>query len=963
MLKALGGDELGGDTSGIRTGARPRWLRVCRALLLHFAAAHVLMVCRRERPKLLLTMGGAKGTRTPNPLLANNVLGGAGCGLAPNGWCSWQEPVCKDAQPLGSGWGRASQRGSIRFPTERLAACHPDCARQLRSAAAGVDQLRWTRSAAPLHSGPLRMAHERPDSRTSSIALADSGGKGDMADVFFGYPVYPNGPAEVMRATAKQLEAWGVKAQTWQSLHVDGRVVISKVLQAIDEAKCGVFDLTYLNSNVAFELAYCLARGKPVRIILDGSVSEAIPKFNELSTLKAVGYTKYFNSPELAAHLMSTAPWNDQRAAYDDLIEPSLPEVSDPRNALLYCPTYDPFEASSRLSTFVDDRRKSGSEVIVSDPRESSFEPITWLAPSIMRSAGVLVHFAGDHRNRSGVINTRHALTAGLAHGLDTPILMLGEPEYKVPFDYEGILKTYRFARECVQYAREWFDLLEFEQIDWQRPRRAPRNPLTLLKFGEHVAENELNELPDYFVETSAFNDVIDTRDTIYVGHRGTGKTANAIQALDRLRANKTILAVLIKPPAFEFPAMFEAVLGLPVGQRDYFFDALWRFVIQTEIGYAVLQMIESRGPSVPMSAAEEGFLSYVTAAPFDLRADISTRLEQTLNHLSTRVAGEGSAPETRRDLINEAFHTKALNGLRAALGGVLKDRKRVAILVDNLDKGWDRNADLALMARFILGLLVARGNVLRDFDRQDWWRNRVRLTVSIFLRSDIYHYLRTEAREPDKLPLSTVKWDDPSTLLHLLETRYEARSRRPGTDVWARVFPPSVDGMSTRDFITSTVQPRPRDLVVLANAAIASAIDRGNTVITANDLITARKVYSDYAFDALLVENGVTIPELNDALYSLLGSPSVLTRSDIHILLENAGIPSERIEAVVDKLLSVCLIGFETHDNEFVFPEVGRDADRARALAAKHEPDRMKRRFRIHNAYHPYLDITASTS
>ncbi len=66
------------------------------------------------------------------------------------------------------------------------------------------------------------------------------------------------------------------------------------------------------------------------------------------------------------------------------------------------------------------------------------------------------------------------------------------------------------------------------------------------------------------------------------------------------------------------------------------------------------------------------------------------------------------------------------------------------------------------MMARFILGLLVARGNLMRDFARQDWWRDKVKLTISIFLRSDIYHYLRMEAREPDKLPLSTVECETP---------------------------------------------------------------------------------------------------------------------------------------------------------------------------------------------------------
>lgn len=780
-----------------------------------------------------------------------------------------------------------------------------------------------------------------------------------MAQVFFGYPSQPSGPGDVMRTTSERLAEQGITTQTWQDLKIAGRVVVSSVLKAIDDAQSCIFDLTVVNSNVVFELAYAIAKGKSVRITLDKTVASAVSEFNELSTLKPLGYTAYFNSNDLSAGLLAERPWDDTTTAYDDFLEPVLAEDGAPKDSLLYCPTYDPFEASSRLNSFIDERQTRGTRVKVYDPKESSFEPITWLGPTLMGSAGVLVHFAGEHRSRAQVINARHAITAGFALGLEIPVLMLAEPEYKAPFDYETLLRTYRYPRECVHLARTWLDGVHFEGVDWRRPRRSPRNPLVALKFGEHVAENEADELPEYFVETSAFHDVLQTRDTIFVGHRGTGKTANALQALDRLRANKTNLAVLIKPPGFEFPAMFEAMMSLPTGQHDYFFDALWRFVIQTEMGAAILQRIESRGPHIPLSNDEQNFVDYAASAPFDLRSDISSRLEQTLMHLSQRVSTEDSS-SPRRNLINEASHADALSRLRAALGVVLKSEKRVAILVDNLDKGWDRNSDLNHMARFILGLLVARGNVLRDFDKQSWWRDRVRLTVSIFLRSDIYHYLRTEAREPDKLPLSTVKWKDPQTLLHVLESRFEAKSRgKSGDAMWGELFDLGPGGeQAIKDCLTGCVQPRPRDILVLINAAVSSAIDRGHLKVSADDMQIARRAYSDYAFDALLVENGVTVPELKQGLLSLLGVAPVLTVQEATEQFANAGINDDRVAAVIEKLVSVSFFGVEVHENAFEYPEVGTDMDRAQILAAKLQSVEGQRRLKIHDAYHPFLEV-----
>lgn len=784
-----------------------------------------------------------------------------------------------------------------------------------------------------------------------------------MATVFFGYPSKPPGPSHVMRATADLLRGQGLTAQTWEDLENGGRVVISGVLRAIDEAESCVFDLTYINSNVSFELAYALARGKPIRITIDRSVGSAIPSFNELSTLKPFGYTTYYNSSDLTATLLDQPPWGDDSTGYDDVLEPVLPEIAAPRDSLLYCPTYDPFEASSRLNSFIDDRRGRGLRLLVSDPKETSFEPITWLGPTVVGSAGVLIHFAGEHRTRAGVINARHAITAGLAVGLEVPVLMLAEEEYRAPFDYETLLRRYNYPQECVNLARTWLDEVSFEGVDWRRPRQSPRNPLVNLKFGEHVAENEAEELGEYFVETSAFHDVMQTRDTIFIGHRGTGKTANALQAFDQLRANKTNLAVLIKPPGFEFPAMFEAMRSLPAGQRDYFFDALWRFVIQTELGASILQRIESRGPHVPMSADERQFFDYAESAPFDLRSDISSRLEQTLQHLAQRVLTEDSS-STRRDLINEAFHAAALTQLRAALGAVLKTEKRVAILVDNLDKGWDRNSDFSEMARFILGLLVARGNVMRDFNKQSWWRDRVKLSMSVFLRSDIYHYLRTEAREPDKLPLSTVKWKDPQTLLHVLESRFEAKSGKEGSALWEEVFDVDLNAREAfKELLIDSVQPRPRDILVLCNAAISRAIDRGHVKVTLDDVRSAQRTYSDYAFDALLVENGVTIPELKDSLLSLLGAESVLSVQAVKRELVTAGIEPDRIDLLIDKLVAVSFFGIEVSHGVFDYPEVGTEMDRAKALATRVQPVEGERRLKIHNAYHPFLEILPAAS
>ncbi|TFC36406.1 hypothetical protein [Cryobacterium sp. TMT2-14] len=779
-------------------------------------------------------------------------------------------------------------------------------------------------------------------------------------NIFFGYPEYPTAQAEVMRATALGLRAAGENARTWQDLEVDGKLVIQQVLRAIDECDMAVFDLTLPNPNVLFEAGYAVGRGKPLWFVLDSTSRSHQRLWEELAILKEVGYTSYRNSQHLLDKFARQNPVQTLTAIYDDIIEPVLPENARERRSLFYCSTFEPFEASNRLSNLVDERRRRGLDVVVSDPSESSLNPITWFAPRIASAAGMLIHFAGPDRNRSVIHNNRHAFVGGLGLGLDTPVLMVAEGDYPAPFDYETQLSRYTSAEECLQLTREWLGDLTFEGIAWGTPRKSLQSQLGGIRFGEHVAENERAELADYFLETSGYHDVVAARDTIFIGHRGTGKTANASQAFEHVSANKTNLAILIKPPSFEFPAILAAVQKLPDLQHDYFFDSMWQFLIQTEVAAALLLRLRARNKSVPFSVDEQGFLDFVDGLPYDMTAELSVRLEQALAGLMQAMPDSG---ETDRNLINEAFHASSLAALRAQLGPVLKGKKRVAVFIDNLDKGWERGADFRVMARFILGLLTARGRVVMDFERHDYWRDTIKLTVAIFLRSDIYTYLRSEAREPDKLPISTIAWKDHETLRAVVEARFLTSEAKPGVaqELWQDYFANEVAGEPTADYLLRVTLPRPRDIVFFCNAAVARAVDRLHDRVLEEDFLEAESVYSQYAYEALLVENGVTIPEMEESLLAFIDSEAIASTGSRREALLAGGLAEERLNVVLKKLTSMSFFGVETAANVFEFPEVGSETKLAEARASKLEPRDDARRLQVHAAYHRFLGIQTS--
>ena len=115
------------------------------------------------------------------------------------------------------------------------------------------------------------------------------------------------------------------------------------------------------------------------------------------------------------------------------------------------------------------------------------------------------------------------------------------------------------------------------------------------------------------------------------------------------------------------------------------------------------------------------------------------------------------------------------------------------------------------------------------DFERHDYWRDTIKLTVAIFLRSDIYTYLRSEAREPDKLPISTIAWKDHETLRAVVEARFLTSEAKPedARELWETYLASEVAGEPTAEYLLRVTLPRPRDIVYFCNAAVARAVDR----------------------------------------------------------------------------------------------------------------------------------------
>jgi hypothetical protein len=333
-------------------------------------------------------------------------------------------------------------------------------------------------------------------------------------------------------------------------------------------------------------------------------------------------------------------------------------------------------------------------------------------------------------------------------------------------------------------------------------------------------------------------------------------------------------------------------------------------------------------------------------------------RLERLLDDLLDTLGNLPPGVTDAQAWLNERLHATSLHQLRALMGPALKDRQRIALLIDNLDKAWERDADREQQSRMILGLLSAVGRVERDFRREVGWRERVNVTLAVFLRADIFDVVREHAREPDKIRTLQVQWDDKELLARIIEDRYVAQRGEDAQpeELWSDFFCAKVRGRPTRDYLLWRSLPRPRDLVYLSNACILTAANHRRSQIEEADVLAAEQDYSRFALDALMVE-GSSSEELDNVLFSFAGADAVMPMSEaISVISE---VESVEPDAMLSRLLRANFLGLEVNEDEYDFPAADAGERRARRLAERLAKERDREtRVTVHPAFRPYLGV-----
>ncbi len=784
---------------------------------------------------------------------------------------------------------------------------------------------------------------------------------------FFAYSSTPPSIPETIKAAVQAINRTNnAEILPWEALQNSGKVIIGEICEAIDHAQFFCADVTTINANVLFEIGFAIARNKRIWLVRDDSYADSRKDFDQLRMLTTVGYSPYQNSEHIIKAFFAEQPHlTPDQTIFRESIESALGPSSG-AEALLYLKCRHDTEASVRITRVLQD---SKLPLVMDDPRETSVQPLVWYAQKLYRAIGLTVHFLGASREGFRLHNAKYALVSGLAKGFDVRTLMLTEQDDLLsPIDYRDSMRYYTTPAEAARETESWIQpelskraaYVPEAKKDYTRVLRLAMELKDFhLNLGEYVAENEASRLHDYFVETTAYSDVLNGTHAIFVGRKGTGKTANLIRAANQIGAEVQNLVVIIKPIGYEIEGLARIFASYKLqDQKGYVIESLWKFMLYTEIAHTLLTQLQETALWQLSEPIYQNLLHHLNEEHSPFFGDFNERLERVVVSLG-KLAAVGSS-DLFRTGISEALHVGALGRLRTLLVEPLSKKHQILLLADNLDKPWTKSADLDQLSDFLLGLLGAANRVGEELRRKTKGKKPVVFHSAIFLRSDIFNRITAIAREPDKLSVTRLKWDDPEVLLRVVEERYIAShgSDSDPAEMWHRFFTPQVRGIPTREYLTSRVLWRPRDIVFFVKSAVSFAVNRKHDRVEEKDVLDGEKQYSQFALDSILVENGISIPALEGVLLEFVGSAAIVEESYVRQCIERAGLSLDKVDSVIEHLVNLTFLGLEVARGRFVYSDDPKNVKKHRVFAGHYADQAQVRRYEINSAFRAYLEI-----
>ena len=716
---------------------------------------------------------------------------------------------------------------------------------------------------------------------------------------FFAYPSSPDQLGLVIESAGKSTQESNQRNMfsTWKALDIAGHFISDQVLSSIDAADFLVADITKLNFNVTYEIAYAIGKSKRVLLTKNKSLNIDGVRIQDVGIFDTLGYCEYQNTQELIAIVRNHTTTNP--------IDCSAPINQKAPVYLVEAPYKTDW--SSRIVSRI---KKTGYIYRSFDPNEtprlSAYDAVLQVA----QSYGVVVPLLSSMAAEYEIHNMRAAFIAGLANGMEKPLCIIQNGDDPVPIDYRDFVSASYHPGDVNEIIAEFASKVAaaFQQIEPSKIHEK-RSFLKRLDLGATSAENEMRDLANYYLETDQYLKSLRGEAHLVVGRKGSGKSAIFLQIRDRERdINRSKNIVLdLKPDGFKLVKFKEQILSfLEEGTYQHTITVFWEYVLLLEICYKILEKDKQR--HIHDHLLFDGYRELVSLYKvdgYDPEGDFSERMSGLMEKVySEYQARYGKKEEVRLSSaqVTEILHKHDVRRLKDILINYMGHKGSLWLLFDNIDKGWPTSGlehdDLLI----IRALIDATRKIERQFGKNDLVVNTI-----VFLRNDVYELLVKETSDRGKEASVVLDWTDPDLLRELVRLRIVSNGLSEDYDfktVWQMIVSSHYHGEETSRYLIDRSLMRPRFLLSLINQCKSFAINLNHDRIEEQDIDKGMLAYST----DLLRDIGYELVDVSgaseDILYSFIGCKSVLTEEEAKRLMNEYGLDENLTDTIFNLLL-----------------------------------------------------------
>jgi len=695
------------------------------------------------------------------------------------------------------------------------------------------------------------------------------------------------------------------QAKTWEELRIGGSILNRTILKAIDECEIFSCDLTYLNHNVLFELGYAIGKRKKLLILLNPTVTDAKEKYNSSVILKNIGYDEFQNGRDLLRILQQRK--HPKPFPIDSLL--NIPIKEGDTHDLLFLSSPLENQAALNLGEYI---RNLPLRVIQNNSAEVTYQTLVWYVTNIVKCKNILIHLLGKDRNQHSSFNAEYSLFAGLGSGLGKTVMLLAPEPFEAPIDYNDILIEYNNASDCLEKTSSWLGNYITKQKQEQEPEQEKEliyeeRKLNLLKLGigYETAEEEEEDLLEYFIEIDSYQQAIHRKSCIVTGRKGAGKTAMFIR-LREYFANETSnsINVILKPESDELLDNVERTqLYSNDRSKRALLTSVWRFVFFSHVFLELHRRVSNQLPgTISPGSIEERILK--------LRDQHNEILDMEHFAAMSRLYQEWDESGLEKPQALEGIYNRLLGPITTVVQEYFQEYKytNINVLADNLDKTWDARRDLELQSDMILSLLEFNGKIPQELDCPT-----VKPHTILILRTDIYEYMLRFARESDKLEVRRIEIDwslFPNRLRDIIESRFKfilkLEDNKSVQSVWSDYFQ-LTNRKNPFQQIQNAVVARPRDIIYFVSKLFESAVNNDRTRVQQDDFEYAIYAYSKFLHHNMLSETRAQFPEVERIFAKVQDNyrNGWLPYYDFHQILLSVGYSQTRISEFLDFLFT----------------------------------------------------------